>query len=78
MPRVQVELVGPMRRPWPESSRDLDLAVGTTVGDLLASLGYPPPQAAHLVVRVNGVKVRPGTVLGDGDRVTVILVVGGG
>jgi hypothetical protein len=75
---IEVELVGPMRRPWPERQRTVQLAEGSVLGDLLASWGYREEEARHLSCSVNGVAARLRTRLVDGDRLSVALLLGGG
>ena len=76
--RVELELVGVIRRPWPEHRRELELPAGTTVGTLLANLGYTEREARHLVIFVNGAKSKRAAALAAGDQVTVMLSIGGG
>jgi sulfur carrier protein ThiS len=76
--KVQVEFAGPVRRPTPDREAAVDLPDGATASDLLAALGYSDRDLRMLTV-IRGEDVLPGkTPLGDGDRVTVLLRVGGG
>ena len=75
---LTVEFVGPMRRPWPERRRAVTVPEGTSLLTLATTLGYAPDEARHLVFAVNGVKVRGDTAPKTGDRVSVLLMVGGG
>jgi sulfur carrier protein ThiS len=75
---VTVRFVGPIRRPWPETSRSLEVAPGSTVGAVLAGLGFARPQLGLLHAAVNGVATPASTVLADGDTLEVMLRVGGG
>ncbi|GAA5074530.1 RnfH family protein [Lysobacter panacisoli] len=60
-------------RAWPRrfDAIDLELAEGTTVADALAAAGWEhdPETIAHAVF---GVRVEPGTVLREGDRVELL------
>ncbi len=67
-----------MRRPWPEPKRQIEMADGTTVVELLKSLGFNSLESRYLSVAVNGIKVKHSASLGDGDQVFVLLIVGGG
>jgi sulfur carrier protein ThiS len=74
---VHVELFGAMRRPWRERQREVEIS-GRTVGDLLRQLGYGDADTRCFSLMVNGVRAQVADDLADGDRVTVILVLGGG
>ena len=76
--QVQVEFVGPVRRPWPQRRGDAPIEVGATVASLLAQLGFAPAEARFLSVLVNGARVAATTPLAAGDHVVVALMVGGG
>lgn len=78
MSQVSVEFVGPVRRPWREQKRDLEIEDGTNVAALVERLGYSESDGRHLTVLVNTVKVKSSTVLSDGDEVVVTMIVGGG
>jgi len=75
---IEVEFVGPLRRPWPERQRTVELAEGTLLGELLGAWGYREEEARHLSCSVNGVAARLRTPLADGDRLSVALLLGGG
>ena len=75
---VEVELVGAVRRPWPEQSRKIQLPAGSTAADLLTALGYDTNESKYLVIHVNGTKSRRADVLAAGDHVTLMLIIGGG
>lgn len=76
--RVEVEFVGAIRRPWPEQKRRLEAPTGTTVGQLLASLGYEEHELRYLVIQINGAKSKKASVLRQDDRLMVMLIIGGG
>jgi len=76
--KIDVEFIGPMRRPWPERSRSVEVAEGALLADLLRSFGYRDDEAKHLSCSVNGAVARPRTALHDGDRLSITLLLGGG
>ena len=78
MATVTVRFTGPVRRPWPEASRTLELPAGTTVGRLLQQLGFAGHELRFVHTGVNGASAGPATELADGDTVDVLLRVGGG
>lgn len=73
-----VRFLGPIRRPWTEASRAVDVGAGATVADLLATLGFARHELAFLQVARNGVVASLATPLCEGDEVDVMLRVGGG
>jgi sulfur carrier protein ThiS len=75
---IHVEFLGPMRRPWPERERDVEIDSGWTVGELMTHLGYREDESRFFSVVVNGSRARGDVALTDGDRVTLTVVVGGG
>ena len=75
---IQVEFTGPMRRPWPERSRALEVGEGMLLAELLRSFGYSEDEAKVLSCSINGATVRLRAPLHDGDRVLVTLLLGGG
>lgn len=78
MAQVSVEFVGPVRRPWREQRRDVEIGDGTTVASLVEQLGYSDADRRHLTVLVNSEKVPSSTILSDGDTIVVTMIVGGG
>lgn len=75
---VEIRFSGPIRRPWPEPGRALELAEGTTVGEALRALGFARHELRFLHTAVAGETVRADRELRDGDRLEVMLRVGGG
>jgi sulfur carrier protein ThiS len=75
---VNVEFMGPVRRPWAESRRAVQVGVDATVASLLAELGFRQDETRHLWVAINNDKKPPTHALVDGDHVTIALLVGGG
>ena len=76
--RVNVEFVGAVRRPWSEQQRDLEVEAGSTVGDLLGQLGFERRERRFLTTVLGDRRVKPSQALADGDRLVVMLVIGGG
>lgn len=75
---INIEFAGPVRRPWPESTRTLPLLEGGTVAALLDHLGFTPSETRLLWVAVNGEIAAPQQALQDGDRVMISVRIGGG
>ena len=78
MTQLSVRFAGPVRRPWAEAERRLTVDDGTTVGDLLLSLGYTETELGQLYIASNGRDIALKTVLEEGTTLDVILRVGGG
>jgi len=76
--KIKVSFFGPIRRPWNESSRELDLPDETTIGDLLGSLGYSRDDMRRVAVVLGGKRRRLDHVLNDGDDLRLVLLAGGG
>ncbi len=75
---VTVRFSGPIRRPWPEATREVELEPGVTVAELLATLGFARDQLSFFHAAVYRVAVPLSTALSDEDQVDVMLRVGGG
>jgi len=75
---LTVSFFGPIKRPWPEATRQLDVDADTTVERLLVDLGYQAEDLRRVAPVVNGKKVKPSAVLNDGDEVRFVLLAGGG
>jgi len=76
--KITVRFAGPLRRPWPEESRALELAEGADVGALLGGLGYSPEESRRIIAVVQGEKKTLFHVLSDGDEIRLLLLAGGG
>ena len=76
--RVKASFFGPIHRPWPEQSREVEVPEGSDVRALLESLGYEPEDMRRVAVVIGGKKVRMGTPLQTGDDVRFVLLAGGG
>lgn len=76
--KIEIEFLGPMRRPWPERARPLDVEERSSVSDVLRQVGYTEEETTHLTFSVNGVPARLAQSLTDGDQLSVMLLLGGG
>ena len=76
--QLTVSFFGPIKRPWPEASRDLDIEPGTTLEGLLADLGYSAEDMRRVAMVVNGKKQKLSLALTEGDDVRFVLLAGGG
>lgn len=76
--KLTVSFVGPIRRPWPEMKREIEVEFGVTLENLLISLGYRPEDLGRVIITVNGKKRSPSAALNDRDDVCVVLLAGGG
>jgi molybdopterin synthase sulfur carrier subunit len=77
---VQVKLFATLRRQYPKldigEAMPVELAEGTTVGQLIIDLELPSDEVK--VVFVNGIVQDRGHTLVDGDEVGIFPTVGGG
>jgi sulfur carrier protein ThiS len=76
--KVKASFFGPIRRPWPEQSREVEVEDNTDVQALLESLGYQAEDLRRVAVVIRGKKVRLSHKLEDGDEVRFVLLAGGG
>ena len=76
--RIQIERVAMLVVHGVPRDGGLDRPDGTTVGDLLQHLRLSPAHQRVVTVFVNETRVRPTTVLHDGDRVFLGLPMSGG
>lgn len=76
--KVKASFFGPIRRPWPEQSREVDVKDGTDVQALLESLGYQAEDLRRVAVVIDGKKVKLSHKLADGVEVRFVLLAGGG
>lgn len=76
--KVKASFFGPIRRPWPEQSRELRVPEDTCVLALLESLGYRAEDLRRVAVVIRGKQVKPSQKLCDGDKVRFVLLAGGG
>jgi sulfur carrier protein ThiS len=76
--KVIASFFGPIKRPWPEQSREVEVKEDTDVQALLESLGYQAEDLRRVAVVIRGKKVRLSHKLEDGDEVRFVLLAGGG
>ena len=76
--KVEVQFLGPIRRPWPERSRTVEIEGGTSVHDFLLEVGFAEKELKRIVIIYNGKRSKTSAVLNDGDSLAVGLPVGGG
>ena len=76
--KIRATFHGSIRRPWEESSRELDVAEGTSIEALLTSLGYEPQEIRRLAVVVNRRRRKLSAELEPDDDVRFVLLAGGG
>jgi sulfur carrier protein ThiS len=76
--KVRLTFLGPIRRPWSESSRELDIESDTTIEGLLTGLGYTSEDMQRVALVVAGQRQRVTERLSDGDELRVVLLAGGG
>ena len=76
--KVKASFFGPIRRPWPEQSREVEVQENTDVQALLESLGYQPEDLRRVAMVIQGKKVKLSQKLKDGDEVRFVLLAGGG
>ncbi|MBP1704522.1 MAG: hypothetical protein H6Q36_261 [Chloroflexi bacterium] len=74
--RITVKLVGGFVQTMGFSQKELDVAPGSTVGDVLALLAIDP--ARPKIVALNGQAVAEAEEVHEGDRVLVSHVFSGG
>jgi sulfur carrier protein ThiS len=76
--KVKTSFFGPVRRPWPEQSREVEVPEGSDLGSMLGTLGYQPEDLKRVAVVVNGKRRELTFELSPGDDVRVVLLAGGG
>ncbi len=76
--KVEVKFTGPIRRPWPEASRILEVEEGLSVQELLSLLGFEEEEGRFVTVLLDGLALRHHRQVPE--NVTLILMVpaGGG
>jgi sulfur carrier protein ThiS len=76
--KVNVSFLGPIRRPWPEQTRELEVAKDTSIIQLLETLGYQAQDMRRVAIVVNEQKASLEKILKDGDQLRLVLLAGGG
>ena len=75
---VHIEYPAPLHLPGTPSGSRVTLPAGTTLSGLLDHLGVEPRHQPHVAAFVNGERIRPPSVLKDGDRVVLQVPISGG
>lgn len=75
---VKLSFFGPIRKPWPESTRQIEIDEDIQIGELLASLGYQANDLRRVAVVINGRRKKLSYALRPGDDVRLVLLAGGG
>lgn len=76
--KVRASFFGPIRRPWPEQSREVLVTAGADARALLENLGYGEDDLRRVAVVINGRRRPLDTVLLENDDVRLVLLAGGG
>ncbi|MDR2734582.1 MAG: MoaD/ThiS family protein [Spirochaetota bacterium] len=77
--QIQVEFSGPIQRGNWAQKETIPANDGSTLGEFLVGIGYPPEQHTHILVAHNGRVTRDSdTVLRDGDALQLSVLLGGG
>jgi sulfur carrier protein ThiS len=76
---LTIRFVGPVRRPGPERTIELEVTEDDTVGELLARLGYDAEEQASLQVLVDGARAKTlDTSIAEARAVEIMIAIGGG
>ena len=75
---VKLNYTGYLKFEGVETGTVLEVAEGSTVGDLLTGFHIAPGQLRFLRLFVNDEKADASHVLRDGEELTVIMQIGGG
>jgi len=75
---ITIRFSGPIRRPWPEMMREVEVEPGTTVRGVLSAVGYTTHEHRFLLTAVNGGSVGLDHEVVAGDTLDVALRAGGG
>jgi len=75
---IKVSFFGPIKRPWPEQSRKIEVEEGINIRKLLHILGYGESDIRRVATVINGKKVSLGTQIQAGADVRFVLLAGGG
>jgi sulfur carrier protein ThiS len=74
--RILIKVIGPLMYAAGFSEKEVDVPAGTTVEDLIASIGVPA-ERPRIVTR-NGGAVASGEPLAEGDKIAVSPIYSGG
>lgn len=75
---LTVRFFGPIKRPWKQMSRTIQVHDIQDIGGLLERLGYSTEDRRWIKIFVEGVRCGESRALRDGDVVDVTLLAGGG
>ena len=78
MSSVRVHFHGPIDRRGHPQDHEVAFDAGTTLDQLLATLGYPETQRRVILANVAGEQKKSNYVLCDGDLVEIFVVASGG
>jgi sulfur carrier protein ThiS len=77
--KITLEMLGAMKKPLGQGPVDVEVGEGTTVERFMVErLGYDPAHVGLLSYFIEGEAVKPSTVLKDGNRLKILMVIGGG
>ena len=76
--KLEIEFMGPIRRPWPEQMREIEVPDGTKVKGLLSALGFSETEASSINVLRDGLRLRAFNLLIDGERLVLMVPAGVG
>ncbi|MBW1806554.1 MAG: MoaD/ThiS family protein [Deltaproteobacteria bacterium] len=76
--KIKASFFGPIKRPWPEQTREVEIVEKTTIRVLLESFGYKVEDMRRVAVVINGKKQAWDTVLRENDDLRFVLMAGGG
>ncbi len=76
--KIKASFFGPIKRPWPEQTREVEIEEQTTIRVLLESFGYKVEDMRRVAVVINGKKQAWDTVLQENDDLRFVLMAGGG
>jgi sulfur carrier protein ThiS len=74
--KITVKLIGPLARACGFSEKDMDVAPGTTAGQLMLILD--PGASRPRIVTRNGQAIAPGDPVEAGDRIVISPIYSGG
>ncbi|MHA1972310.1 MAG: MoaD/ThiS family protein [Candidatus Hodarchaeales archaeon] len=77
---VTIELVATLKNPFPSKKRkeEVTLEKSITITELMTHIGFSHNDIEHLVLIVNGVRVKNDYLVTNGDHIFVTMPIGGG
>ena len=76
--KVEIKFTGPIRRPWPEPSRILELEEGISIVELLSLLGFEEEEGRFVTVLLDGQALRHYRKVPEGATLILMVPAGGG